>query len=62
MVGDEHGEKNSVKGLIRRAHDEIRLLNYIPAAKRKRYGMWQDQRQRDKAAVSQVGTEINEKI
>ena len=37
-------------------------LNIIPAAKRKGYGMWQDQRQRDKAAVSQVGTEINEKI
>lgn len=33
-------------------------LNIIPAAKRKRYGMWQDQRQRDKAAVSQIGTEI----
>lgn len=46
----------------RRAHDEIHLLNFIPAAKRKRYGTWQDQRQRDKAAVSQVGTEINEKI
>lgn len=22
MVGDEHGEKNSVKGLIRRAHEK----------------------------------------
>lgn len=62
MVGDKHGEKNSVKGLIRGAHDEICLLNMIPATKRKRYGVWQDQRQRDEAAASQAGTEINEKI
>ena len=36
MVGDKHGEKNSVKGLITGAHDEICLLNMIPAAKKKK--------------------------
>lgn len=51
-----------MKGFTIGVNDEICLLNITPAAKINRYGMGQDQRQREEVAVNQAEMERSEKI